>query len=167
MKLAVLYIAILVHASLTKAFVSNNLRGAAIHKRLDTKLYGEVSDEMHENFRKLGFRKPKPIRRSAVSNQNDTSNARKTFQASIQNAYHKPNPSARQTFQASIKNAYHKQMKTPKPIIRRTAVGPRNEESIRDRIMNSFRRPCDVDINDADINITTEYYELEFLIEKK
>ena len=45
MKLAVLYIAILVHASVTKAFVSNNLRGAAIHKRLDTnKLYGEVSD---------------------------------------------------------------------------------------------------------------------------
>ena len=147
MKLVALYIAILVHASVTKAFVSNNLRDAAIHQRLDTKLYGEVSDEMHENFRKLGFRKPKPIRRSAVSNQNDSSNARKTFQA-------------------SIKNAYHKQMKTPKPIIRRTAVGPRDEESIRDRIMNSFRRPCDVDIK-ADINITTEYYELEFLIDKK
>ncbi|GFH43929.1 predicted protein [Chaetoceros tenuissimus] len=164
MKLAVFYITILVHASVTCAFVSNNLN--AFHKRLDTKLYGEVSDEMHENFRKLGFRKPKPIRRSAVSNQNNETNARKTFQASIKNAYQKPIPSARQKFQASIKNAYHRQMKTPKPIIRRTAVGPRDEESIRDRIMNSFRRPCDVDIK-ADINITTEYYELEFLIDKK
>lgn len=150
MNLSAFCIVTLVHASITWAFVTNELRGTAFHKRLDTKLYGEVSDEMHENFRKLGLERPKPIRRSAVSHQGDSQTSE----------------SARESFQASIKNAYHKILRTPKPIIRRTAVGPRDEESIRDSIMNSFRRPCDIDIN-ADINITPEYYELEFLIEKK